>query len=426
MKIRQRILATVLTLLFGTSVFGQVEDSRFNQVYQLIQQKDFFEAENVYSAHQPSFSVVEGNFIEALLANAFHKPDESNEKIHTLFTNHYNELADSLKLGLLEIRADNSAKRYEYKEAKNAIATILDDYVSLIPEDEVSDYENDLKIWTALENQPKQKIVMSGSNRLKITKDKVGLKNLPVSNGADTLNFLFDTGANFSTVAYSVAKKLNMEIIPTTIEVTSSTGKKVPVQLAVCPKLSLGHIDIYNAVFLVLEDKALSFSHLVFKYKIRGVLGFPIIEALNEVQITKDGYFIVPEEETKFNVKSNMAMDGLTPFISIEDRMYKFDTGANKTMLYTPYYLANQHKIDDKYKLKTIQYGGAGGNVKQKGYIIDIELNLFGKVAKLKNVSLLKEEADERKGLYGVIGQDLIEKFDKMTINFNRMIIKFD
>ncbi|RTZ46153.1 hypothetical protein EJ377_17055 [Chryseobacterium arthrosphaerae] len=46
-------------------------------------------------------------------------------------------------------------------------------------------------------------------------------------------------------------------------------------------------------------DQALSFPQI--SYQINGILGFPVIEALKEVQLTQDDYFIVPEKETKIS-----------------------------------------------------------------------------------------------------------------------------
>lgn len=74
---------------------------------------------------------------------------------------------------------------------------------------------------------------------MKIIVDKVGLKNLNVAYGTDTCNFIFDTGANLSVVPITTAKRFNMTIIPTSIEVGNITGATVMAQLAVCSKFSI-------------------------------------------------------------------------------------------------------------------------------------------------------------------------------------------
>lgn len=39
---------------------------------------------------------------------------------------------------------------------------------------------------------------------------------------------------------------------------------------------------------------------------------------------------------------------------------------------------------------------------------------------------VLKEPIESNNNYYGNIGQDLIGKFEKITINFDKMFIKFD
>ena len=104
-----------------------------------------------------------------------------------------------------------------------------------------------------------------------------------------------------------------MKIIPVDIKVGTITGDKLLAKLAVCSKLTMGNIDLFNVVFLVLPDEALSFPQI--NYQINGILGFPLIESLKEIRITQDGHFIVPLVAQTTSKSSNMAMNGLTPWV---------------------------------------------------------------------------------------------------------------
>jgi predicted aspartyl protease len=327
-------------------------------------------------------------------------------------------------LRLFEIKHDNMLKLYDYKEAKNTVNVILSNYQDLLSEKEKSDMENFLKIWTALEHEPKQSIIINETSYIKVEKDKAGLDNLKVFVESDTLDFVFDTGANLSTISKTAAVKLKMKIIPVDIEVGTITGLKVTAQLAVCPLLKLNNIEIRHVVFLVLEDKDLSVPQI--NYQIYGILGFPVLEALREIQITQDGYFIIPQKETVITAESNMAMDGLTPLICIDGRHYTFDTGAGNTILYYSYYLANQNEIDKNYKPTKISFSGAGGKKEYDGYIITTAFNVIGKEITLKDIQLLNQKIKEDESVFGNIGQDLIKQSNKMTLNFKQMFIKFD
>lgn len=241
--------------------------------------------------------------------------------------------------------------------------------------------------------------------------------------GEYSMNFIFDTGANISTISASAAQRLKLEIIPADIDVDAITGKSVKASLAVCKKMVLGNIVVENAVFLVFGDDALSFPQI--NYQINGILGFPVIEALKEVQLTQDDYFIVPDKETAINSSSNMAIDGLSPLIFIDGKHFSFDTGADHTILYAPFYLENKKNIDAKYQLTKIGMGGAGGKIEHDGFKIDHTFHILGKPIVLKDISVLKTKIN-KETVYGNIGQDVIKQFKKMTLNFDHMFIKFD
>ncbi len=419
---RTKIVIAFLTLL-SLNVWGQTKNTAFIQIYDLIEQKNFFKAKEIYDLQKKDLSDTHQKFVEAFLDNAFNRLDESNNHINQLIKAESN-LPDSLILELYKIKEDNYVKLFDYKEAKNALTTILKDYKDLLSENEINGIENSLKIWSALENEPKQKTFIQDAVRLKIEKDKVGLNNLKVSKGKDSLSFIFDTGANLSTVSKSTAQQFGMKIIPVDIKVGTITGEKVPAQIAVCPEFKLDNIEILNSIFLVLDDNALAFPQI--DYQIYGVLGFPVIEALREIQITRDGYFIVPKEETKNSFESNMAMDGLTPLIYINQRHFTFDTGADRTLFYHSYYIENQKEINKNYTSEKISFGGAAGRKEFDGYVISVNINILDKEITLKDIQLLKEKIKDNETVYGNIGQDLIKQFHKMTMNFDRMFIKFD
>ena len=367
--------------------------------------------------------VIYQKFTEAILDNAFNKLEKSNESINQLLSD-VSVFSDSLALKLYKTKADNSIKLFDYKGAKNTLQNILINYRILLSADEVKDMENDLILWTALEHEPKQKVIINQTNRLKMTTDKAGLKNLNLYVGKDTVDFIFDTGANLSTVLEKTAKKLNMNIIPEDIEVGTITGQKIIAHIAVCPVIHLGTIEIQNAVFLVFKNDALNFPEI--NYQINGILGYPIIAALHEIQITQDGYFTVPNEETKIKYKSNMAMKNLVPLIYIDGRHFTFDTGADNTLLYRAYYLEKQKEIDKKYQPTKIHFGGAAGTQEFDGYMVTESFNIMDKSITLKDIQLLKDKINSDETVYGNIGQDVIKKFNKMTLNFRQMFIKFD
>ena len=176
---------------------------------------------------------------------------------------------------------DNAVKLHQCREVPRQIPTLKD------LEKHFRNAEKDIQtteIGVAPVRCTAVQVSVQGETFLKLEKDMAGLDNITVSAGGDTLGFIFDTGANLSTICLSVAETMGMHIIPSEILVGSITGEKVPAQLAVCRQLKIGHIAVDHVVFLVLPDEQLTFPQI--GYKIRGILGIPILEAFGEIQIT--------------------------------------------------------------------------------------------------------------------------------------------
>jgi len=421
----KRVLTSFLAAgLISFSGLAQ-QDLAFQDVYQIIYHNNPFKARDVYSTTKDNLSLVHQKFIEAFLDNAFGRLTESNEKI-TELQNKLDQFPDSLQVALYTMKVENSLKLFEYKEAKIAIEHILENYEDVLTKKAADEYRNGLTIFTAIENQPKQQITINGDQKIKLKKDIFRMKKFTVKMDNDSFDFILDSGAALSVVSRSVAEKFKMNIIPVSIEALGSNAVTVFTQIAVCPVFYLGNIKIENAVFLVIDDKDLTFGKLFFKYRVLGIIGLPIYAAFNELQMTKDGYFLVPEKETVYEGSSNMARFNLTNLISIEGNPYIFDTGSDVSSFFKPYYLANRDEIENKYKLKTIRFSSVGGSVKEKGYEIDVKLNVQGRDITLKKVHLSREDFIDMKGLWGLIGQDLIGQFEKVTLNFNQMFIKFE
>lgn len=420
------LVLTILALLTGC---GAKTDSplsleRYTQVNGYLKEKDFFKARDTFEYYKPEIGKPEKFILQAFIDNTFNKPESSNKKIEEVFEGYALQVSDSVKQQLLEIQQGNYARMYEYEKANGAVKEILDKYSKVLSKEEVDDYKNSEIMWTALSAQPKQEVKVNRLTSITMKRDIAGLANLPVKAGDTEADFIFDTGANISTVTETTAKQFNMKILDGVIEVGAITGLSVKSQLAICPEFTIGDITVSNAVFLVFPDDALAFPQI--NYQINGILGFPVIEALKEIQITQNDEFIVPKVPRQYPLR-NMALDFLNPVICIEGNHYTFDSGAVGTSLYIKYFNRYQKEIESSYKITNLTFGGAGGTLSKKGYYITFKPNVEGHELVLDSVQTFTENIGAKENLYyGNIGQDVIKQFHKMTLNFEYMYIKFD
>lgn len=413
-----------LAFCFIFCISGQSQSlNNYLVIDSLLNDKQFFAARDLLHAKKESLSAFHQLKLGAAIDNVFNQLAASNAKIDALMQGYSDQLNDTLLYHLSDLRQSNSARLFDYQKALESANEIIGKYPHLMPENELADYKNTRIIWQALAGQPKQEVIIKENVSIKMTRDKARLTNLPVSNGADSLGFIFDTGANISTITESTAARLGMTLMDSVIDVTSITGQKIKSRIAVCKDLYIRSIHIKNAVFLVFPDAALYIPQI--DYQINGILGFPVIEALGEVQISRKDEFVVPLQHST-PTRYNMALDFLTPVIEIAGDSYSFDTGATSTMLYLPYFQKHKKTITSKYKEKSLSFGGAGGSITKNGYEIHFEVPIGDQVIHLDDVMLFSEQIKENGDhYYGNIGQDLIKKFDTMILNFKSMFIQF-
>jgi len=119
--------------------------------------------------------------------------------------------------------------------------------------------ENTLIIWTALQDQPKQRVTKQEDLELPIERDQAGLQNLMVTKDSLQKQFVFDTGANISTITATTAKSFGVQLLDGTFDVAAITGDKMQSQVGLLPRFSLGSITVENAIFIVVPDEALAF-----------------------------------------------------------------------------------------------------------------------------------------------------------------------
>jgi hypothetical protein len=167
---------------------------------------------------------------------------------------------------------------------------------------------------------------------IKATRNRLGSWDVPVQvNGMDT-QLIFDTGANFSTVSESEAKRMGLSIRDSSAAVAGATVSDNPVRVA-SADIVLGNAYIHNVVFLVFADRATYLAPL--RLRMRGFLGLTAIRALDRVGISRDGTVrIHPPKAAAAGVKEepNLFFDSLNPVAELshgERRLQLVvDTGA--------------------------------------------------------------------------------------------------
>jgi hypothetical protein len=427
MKKKHALINLCLFLVIGLSSCKndpqQQNQSTIDSINSLLAQKDFFTAKTLLDSAQQQLPEKEQWLFEAHVSSALNEPAHSNELIGKLVNRYASAFTDSVMEALSSLQLSNHVRLFEYEKAHAVGERILANYSAFLTPEQTEEYKNTNKIWKALALQPKQTATIVDDTQLQLTRDKAGLRNLPVSVGNTRFDFIFDTGANFSVTTQTTATKMGMELLEGEIEVKAITGVKVKSRVGVCKSMAMGNATIEHAVFLVMPDSALAFPQI--NYQIHGIIGFPVIEAMKEITVTRKDEFII--RKTAVTTKGNpFALDFLTPIIQLDEEHYTFDTGAGATILYPRYFHKRKDSITAHHKEVPITFGGAGGNISVKGYYVTFAPTMGSVKVPIDSVQVVTSSFNEKSNLYyGNIGNDLIHRFNAMTINFDRMVVDF-
>jgi len=386
----------------------------------LFEKHQYFRVRDLVHSDTLPLSEKEELFTKARLHSVFNERKESNKYIDQLLSEFSEALSEKERNDLLETRINNSVFLFDYTAALESTREVLKSD-SLSPESRKSHLKTQI-IYENLQKVPAQKVHLE-KTELAIEKDLAGLSRIPVRLNSLPQMVIFDTGANFSVITDSLAIKAGIEIIGEPFEVEAITGGKVASRIGIADSLQLGNSLLNNVVFLVFPEASLSFPEA--NYTIDAILGFPVINALEEIMIIKGEKFLIAENNIKLQ-RSNLALDFLTPIIEVFEGPtslpFTFDTGANSTALYQEYLALRKEKILENGVQDSLRFGGAGGTITTPVYHTRFEGTIGDRFFQLDSAAVHLEDVRDYPGIYGNLGQDVLSQFDTLVFDFKNMM----
>lgn len=427
---------TPIKTLFCTisliSIFGysQTTNNKLgdNKLNELLEKEDYFNLKDELAKNETKLTEDKVLFYSAFVNKAFGEREKSNNEIETLFQKHSKALNDTTKVKLLDAQATNYLYVYQYKKAADVLGQILNNYSTILDSADVANYKNVKNLFGTFAHTPPQKIHIQDDITLNAYRNKFNHLMTSVKVGTTSEDFIFDTGANLSTISESQAKKMNLIVFEQSVDVGSSTQKEVQSKLAVADSLYIGNILFENVLFLVMPDEQLTFPQI--DYAIKGIIGFPVIHQLGEVHLQKDGKIFIPKVASK-NSEQNMFFSGLNPVVKVnsgnDTLLFTLDTGARITELSFKYFNDHKAEVEKKGKARTNERGGAGGTEEAKEYLLsNFPLSIGKHKTSLDKIPVELDEYKFNKDFDGNLGQDVFLKFNSLIINFENMHIDFN
>lgn len=418
----------MLSVIFLSFIFEACSNTNEISTEQLSSLKDVYQTNDYFKLRTaleslPEYENPEVLYYNAVSKNVFNAPFESTVYADKVIQNSIS--TDSLISDALIIKINNLVKMGKYGEAYNASNKLIDEYAHSTDSSSLHSQINQRLIWKALSDTDPMSVQAKGNTVIKLTPDKAGLDRIPLSISGNENEFVLDTGANFSVIQRSVAIKHGLEIVDANFEVAGFTGQMSESDIAIARELTIGNHTFKNVVFLVFEDEVLNFPQA--DYSIEGIVGFPVFEVAKELKIrNKENSIEIPQTVGKYNTR-NLAMDGFTPIVQIEYKdeglIGTFDTGAAATVFYSTFTDKYSSEINSiNYEEQDFKEGGAGGTKIVKGFSISsIEINIGNKKVQIPDVRAFSEPITGEETRFANIGQDVINQFDLLILNFESM-----
>jgi predicted aspartyl protease len=391
------------------------------RLQQLAGNNRFFELRR--DLQQSGWNAAETLFYRAVIASRFGHETQGIELLQrVLATNPSPEIARKTH----EEMALAFARLGRYKDAAQAWVEALRLTPRNDPEREGND--NTRALMAALSEVVPETADFREDVPIHADRNRLGSWNVPVRvNGLDG-QWIFDTGANISTLTETEAKRMGLSVRETRAHVIGSTQKRNALQLAVASDVQLGAAHIHNVVFLVLADRALHVGPL--HYQITGILGLPVLRALRRLEISNAGLFRVHPRETIPEETPNLFFDGASPIVEVDHGQHRLqmflDTGANATVLYPSFLDAVGRDENLRLQTKREKLAGAGGIIQRTTEVVPaLEIEIFGKLISLTKLSLLSE-APPGNARYrdGVIGMDAL--WSGFRLDFDAMRLELE
>ncbi len=311
----------------------------------------------------------------------------------------------------------------EYRQAESEWAAAL----ALTSDGERPVDENKRVLLASLSDVAPQTVEFGSPVPIQASRNAISSWNVPVEIGGHHAEWIFDTGANFSTVSESEARRMGLTIREANAYATGSTGKNNSLRLAVAPDLLFGAAHLRNVVFLVLPDQSLYLVPV--KFQIQGILGLPAIRALRCLEFSARGVVTLKPGASSPEGSPNLFFSELNlivgTFHAHHGMQMVLDTGFNATVLYPSFRGALGNDELARLKPERQEFGGAGGVVQRTTYVVPaLRLEVLGQAVELHSIRMFGETSAGGARLDGVLGMDALERGFGLDFTAMRLTLK--
>jgi hypothetical protein len=177
---------------------------------------------------------------------------------------------------------------------------------------------NALPLAAALAAAPDQAVSHRASVRIEPRETRGGYF-LPIAINGKAAHYVLDTGANFSVLTESEARRCGLTVHDAATKIANVGGAAIGLRAAVAEEVAIGSVRMTQVAFLVFRDDQQPFNAMAPTE--RGAIGLPVLLALQTLRVHRDGAIELgfpPAKATASAAPPNLAFDNLYPIARAE------------------------------------------------------------------------------------------------------------
>jgi hypothetical protein len=330
--------------------------------------------------------------------------------------------------------AEDYLREGDWAKAAKAYQTFETRLQGKMTADEHDEIEMPLKMLPLAEANPPMTVEPCDPFVLQISRNPLGLTDIPVFVDARPHTWMLDPTAPFNLISRSLAREAGLKVSEEAATIHSLTGKPMQVHVTVIPRFTLGgRLTFRNMTAFVFEDTDYSYpkSH----HQVQGVLGYPALSALGSLTVTANAtievrpavQILLSGKDDQLTMGARFFLDGDQVIVALgvptQERMYVVDAGGQQTYLSSRYYA--EHSGDfAAQKAQLFTFPGLQSATPQPSYVAETALFTVGPTTvEIHFVRVLTQTLGTvaLDDVYGVLGMDALDQLSAYTFDYRTM-----
>ncbi len=330
--------------------------------------------------------------------------------------------------------AEDYLRSGDMGKAAKAYQALEDRLKSQLTPEEQDEIELPLKLTLLAAANPPMTVEPYEPFELQVSRNPLGLTELPVYVDARPHSWMMDPTAPFNLIARSEAKEAGLKVSAESATLHTLTGRPMVVHATVIPRFTLGgRITFRNMTAFVFEDADYAFPKS--QFHVEGLLGYPALSALGSLTNTSDATIevrpfkpmLATEKEDPPTAGARFYLDGEQMIVALgakgQERMFQVDASGQQTYLTSRYYDEHAENFSGQ-KMALFSISGAEGKPPQPAFLAEtIPLTIGPAEVEAHDIQVITQPIGlaALDDVYGVLGMDFLDQLKSYTFDYRTM-----